>query len=196
MSTAAAHWTVVREVISSTTSGADLMSALPGLVRRLRDEDAWREFVGPDGKVVRHETFAEFVSGAPPKGLGGRSSQLIALCGTDEELAQWVRSQLLASVPEALPVGTPGHGTKESGTHNTSATRDNAAIVARLKRDDPELAEQVVRGETTANAAARAKGWRKPRIVVSSPERTAQSLRKHMNPDALARLARLLTEDD
>jgi hypothetical protein len=34
-------------------------------------------------------------------------------------------------------------------------------IKARLRRDDPELAAQVERGEITANAAAVAKGWRK-----------------------------------
>jgi hypothetical protein len=31
----------------------------------------------------------------------------------------------------------------------------------RLRRDDPELAERVARGELTANAAAVEKGWRK-----------------------------------
>ena len=52
-------------------------------------------------------------------------------------------------------------------------------VIARLKRDDPDLAQQVIRGEKTANAAALVKGWRKPRIILSSPERVAKSLRKH-----------------
>jgi len=48
--------------------------------------------------------------------------------------------------------------------------------IRRLKRDDPDLAKQVIAGEVTANAAAREKGWRKPRIVLSTPERVATSL--------------------
>ena len=65
-------------------------------------------------------------------------------------------------------------------------------VVARLKRDDPTLAEQVVRGEITANAAARAAGIRRPRIVVSTPERIAKSLRRHLDAESLHRLAELL----
>lgn len=60
---------------------------------------------------------------------------------------------------------------KSSGRpHNDSDTiimpergATTANTVARLKRDDPELAERVVNGEVTPNAAAREKGWRKPR---------------------------------
>ena len=36
------------------------------------------------------------------------------------------------------------------------------------------MAERVVRGEVTPNAAALEKGWRKPRIVVTSPESVAR----------------------
>jgi hypothetical protein len=68
-------------------------------------------------------------------------------------------------------------------------------VVARLKRDDPALAERVVCGEVTPNAAAREKGWRKPRIVLSTPERVAASLRKWMPADSLMRLARLLLDE-
>jgi hypothetical protein len=77
-----------------------------------------------------------------------------------------------------------------------SAVPDADYITARLKRDDPELAERVVRGEVTPNAAAREKGWRKPRIVLSSPERVAASLRRYLPRDALLRLAELLTKEE
>jgi len=69
-------------------------------------------------------------------------------------------------------------------------------VVARLKRDDPELAERVVSGEVTPNAAAREKGWRKPRIILSSPERIAASLRRYMPREAILRLAELLTKEE
>ena len=60
----------------------------------------------------------------------------------------------------------------------------------------PELAEKVVRGEVTPNAAAREKGWSKPRIALSTPERVAASLRKWMPRESLKRLAELLTQEE
>ena len=73
-------------------------------------------------------------------------------------------------------------------------------IVARLKRDaqsDPvvaALAQQVISGDVTPNAAARRMGWRNPRIVLSSPERVAQALRSHYpDPGHRQMLADLLT---
>lgn len=69
-------------------------------------------------------------------------------------------------------------------------------MVSRLKRDDPTLAERVIRGELTPNAAARQAGIRKPRIVVTKPESVAWSLRRYMSREDLAKLARLLAEEE
>ena len=195
--TIATNGTVVREVISSTASGDQVMSALPGLVRRLIDEQAWREFPAPGlSDVVRHERFSEFISDSPPRGLGGRDSQLLALCGKDQQLADEVRRLLYEEIPAAAPVihAGPGRGKTLRATKGFEDTADR--VVARLKRDDPDLAAKVVRGEVTPNAAAREKGWRKPRIILSTPERVAASLRKWMPREALARLAELLSEPE
>jgi hypothetical protein len=185
--------TIVREVISSTSSGADVMSALPGLVRQLLDEEAWREFTAPGGRIVRHGTFGAFVLAEPPDGLGGRRNQLAALCGTDEELATRIRALLREEIPKAQEPHRPGATDKHGGTilpRDEANTADR--ITARLKRDDPDLAEKVVRGEVTPNAAAREKGWRKPRIIVSSPEAVAHSLLKYMSADDIAKLVAVL----
>jgi hypothetical protein len=191
--------TIIREVISSTSSGADVMSALPGLVRQMLDEEAWREFAVPGGKVVRHGTFGAFIEADPPSGLGGRKNQLVALCGTDADLADRVRLLLLQETPESSRHRgrTVTERSTRDGDTNSSTTSSNSAeyVVSRLKRDDPELAEKVVRGEVTAHAAAREKGWRKPRVILSTPEKVADSIRKHMSPDARHRLAELLLID-
>lgn len=188
--------TIVREVISSTSNGADVMSALPGLVRQMLDEEAWREFAIPGGQAVQHKSFGAFVQADPPKGLGGRKNQLIALCGTDEQLAARVRTLLLAEIPDEIAHGGDRHS-DHFQVRDTNLKGDSSErVVARLKRDDPGLAEKVVRGEVTPNAAAREKGWRKPRIVLSTPERVAASLRKWMPRESLKRLAELLTQEE
>lgn len=188
------HWIVVREVISATNSGAQVMSGLPGMVRRLLDEDAWREFPAPGGRLIRHSTFAEFLIAPPPHGLGGKQSQLLALCGADKRLAGRVRRLLAEEVPASRQNGANQH--TSGGDRTTIPTRANTAagVLARLKRDDPDMAALVIAGEITSYAASREKGWKPPRINVSSPERVAASLRRNMPPGELARLAALLTD--
>lgn len=51
--------------------------------------------------------------------------------------------------------------------------------VARLKRDNPDLAERVIRGELSANAAAIEAGFRKPTWTApDDPERLAERVRQ------------------
>lgn len=195
MTTPASRWIVVREVISSTADGAMVMSALPGLVSRLIEEDAWREFAAPGAsQPVRHETFSSFIRSEPPRGLGGRESQLLALCGKDEALAGKVRSLLRAEVPAVAAPGEFGRGRDRACGTNSKVQPDRIEhIIGRLKRDNPELAERVVAGDISPNAAALQMGWRHPRIVVSSPESVAEGLRRHMSPEDRARLVELLS---
>lgn len=184
--------TIVREVISSTSSGADVMSALPGLVRQLLDEESWREFTIPGGQAVRHATFGAFVQASPPKGLGGRKSQLAALCGTDGELAARVRSLLMDEIPISPAHGEVGKGRLRDKPIISKPGPTVERTVSRLKRDDPDLAKKVIAGEISPNAAAMEKGWRKPRVVVSSPDAVARSLLKYMSADDIAKLVAVL----
>jgi hypothetical protein len=77
---------------------------------------------------------------------------------------------------------------------NSSITKGDDAdyVVSRLKRDAPALAARVVAGDLTPNAAAREMGWRRPRIVVSTPERVAEALRRTMPPEDISRLVAIL----
>jgi hypothetical protein len=68
-------------------------------------------------------------------------------------------------------------------------------IVARLKRDDPQLAESVVRGEVTANAAARSKGWRHPRVELRNPRTVAERIKSAFTPEQIAQLISALTDN-
>src|SRR5690606_24901280 len=95
---------------------------------------------------------------------------------------------LYEEIEPALPanVAGPGRGKKTKRTTLSFQSETAERHLRRLKRDDPALAEKVVKGEISAYAAARAKGWKPPRIQVTTPERTAAHLRKYMTPDQLA----------
>lgn len=157
------------------------------MLRRVTEERAWEQ----EGFA----TFRAYVEAEEPYGLGMTEERLLdaARLASVEPLA---RSLLDEEVPRAQEHG----GNQHSGVRGTNSSLPSSDIrartVARLKRDDPELAERVIRGEVTPNAAAHEKGWRKPRIVLSNPDRIAKSLRRHLPRESLLRLIELLTKED
>ena len=101
-----------------------------------------------------------------------------------------MRSEVKRLLKEDIEPARPARTKGAERTTLRSETVDRH--IARLKRDDPALAGKVISGEVSAYAAARSKGWKPPRIQVTTPERTAEHLRKHMSAEQLAELARLL----
>lgn len=98
------------------------------------------------------------------------------------------------ATPDANKVGANQYG--ERDTLPTAGRPDTAEkVLARLKRDDPELADRVISGEISKNAAAKQKGWRKPRVVLTSPASVARKLRENFTTDQIAELILLLQED-
>lgn len=189
--------------------GASPAGALE-LLAAIVEDRTWERVADKAGRSFKGR-FREFVNDRTA-GLGYDPDQLpkvLALQHPHESvpdvayrmatMREKVRTLLLAEIPAALPVGRPEKGSATPINEHRQTRphkRDNAEVIARLKRDDPELAEKVVRGDVTPNAAATEKGWRKPRIALSTPERVAVSLRKWMPREALLRLAELLTKED
>lgn len=126
----------------------------------------WQCFIVPDsGEEWRPDSFLSFVTDNPPRGLGT----------TIGKLEVWVKAEM----PELLPIlkdskipGLAGHGGERGvgqGVNNTLVDRGTSNpdyILARLKRDDPEMAQKILDGELTANEAAIKAGIRKKYISV------------------------------
>lgn len=187
--------------------GASPAGALE-LLAALVEDRTWERLTDAKGRSFKGR-FRVFVETRPPFGLGYDPDQLPKLLALRhphesvpevaermQSMRQHVTALLRSEIPAALPWERPTTESNKVGGINNTTVRDRANtidhITARLKRDDPDLAEKVVRGEVSPNAAAREKGWRKPRIILSSPERVANSIRKHMPPEDVAVLAQLL----
>jgi hypothetical protein len=162
------------------------------LLRKAVEERAW--------EVEGFRSFHSYMTTPETSGGLDMAEDKLMDAARLADIESLVRQLLLEEIPAAMMHGDgPGRGHTEKRLRGTksflpeSDTSDR--VVARLRRDDPELAERVVRGEVTANAAAQEKGWRKPRIVLTSPESVARALRRHMSADALARLVLLLVAD-
>jgi hypothetical protein len=165
------------------------------LLKRVFEERSWEQ----EG----FGTFRSYAEAREPDGLGMDEERLYhaaSLAGVLDLAQRLYRSDIPAATARGeIGAGRPRvYDIKSSPPLRPPSARPDRAehIVARLKRDDPELAEKVVRGDITPNAAAREKGWRKPRILLTSPERVAESLRRYMPRDALTRLAQILLGDE
>lgn len=173
------------------------------------DKELWKSLPRTrDGEGFT--SFVQFIEASEPYGLSMEQRDFKALLkvkaseergGVSDTSRKFdkMREDVLAlmngDVPPAAKQGEIGNGRSRehamSSTHNESST----GVLARLKRDRPDVAADVVAGRLSANAAAIHLGWRKPRIVVSSPESVARSLRRYMPADDLGHLAKLLLED-
>lgn len=150
---------------------------------------AWRSYRTPDGALVEYgeDHFCRFVEAEPFKGLGLSPATLEGLCkdSRNPAAAQRVFREYRESLPKANGVGRPGKNVRD--THITQAARDAASVVSRLKRDDPQLAEQVFKGELTPNAAAVKAGIRHKyaRIRTDDPKKAVAKLLEHYDRDAI-----------
>mgnify|MGYP006990451346 CR=1 FL=1 len=200
---------VIRAGEALHRDGASPAGALE-LLAAIVEDRTWERLADAKGRSFKGR-FRDFVEARSPYGLGYDPDQLpkvLQLRHPHESvpkiayrmaaMREQVKRLLLEEIPESQSHGGDRRSNEvQVRVTNLKAQTDTAEyIVARLKRDAPELAEKVIRGELTPNAAARQMGWRKPRIVVSTPEAVAKALRKHMTPDEIQVLVRLLSQTD
>lgn len=182
---------VIDSLGSSLRRGGASLETVPGLLKRVLQEEAWREFETSRGDVVRHERFADFVTTPPLKGLGASMELIDRVVGTDDP-------DLLRLLREAKK-GKPGRPRKgeEKADESSMFSRDRDAEDAeRLARDAPDEYKAVKRGEKTIHAAAVAAGIRKRRISIrlDDPASAIRSIRNNASPEFWQEFRRLVNE--
>ena len=187
-----ANFVLVESLESSIQRGGNALADVPGLLKRVLAEDAWREFATRRGELVRHESWSSFVSTPPLAGLGANQTLIDRIVGTDDP-------DLLRMLREARKVGRGRRTDQLDGESPSSVSDDSTPRDAdRLAREAPAEYEAVRRGEKSINAAAISAGIRRRRIPVrlDSPESAAETLRRHMLPEQRLALGRLLMDGD
>ena len=191
---------LVEALGSSLRSGDHGLKAVPGLVKRVLAEDAWRNFVTQRGELVEYDHFEEFVATPPLKGLGA-SIALVRTLVRDDPVALDLFDQAtrgpnggdrrseaaisLYNIQSDSEVPAPAGTSREAG-------------LRRLRKDRPDLHAEVLAGALSTHAAmVKAGFWRKKITVpVDTPQNTARALRRNLPPAALAELAQLLAADE
>ena len=191
MSNPKANAVLVDALGSALRRGDNALGAIPGLLKRILAEEAWREFITQRGELVQHERFADFVTTPPLRGLGASMDLIDRIVGTSDP-------DLLRMLREAKK-GKPGRPKKgEEKTLESKGiswgTADHEAD--RLAREAPEEYEAVRRGEKTIHAAAVAAGIRPRRISIrlDDPASAVRSIRNNATPEFWEEFRRLVNE--
>lgn len=190
MSTPKGNAVLVEALGSALRRGGNALEDVPDLLKRVLEEESWREFVTPRGELVQHARFVDFVTTPPTRGIGASVDLVRRIVGND--------TGALDLLDRALenPTGRPPASVDISNASRPTGTTQ-AASLRRLRKDAPSLHSEVLAGRLSAHAAMVQAGFRPKTISVpvSRPESIAAALRKHLGPDDLARLIRLLLDE-
>ena len=200
MNTPKANAVLVEALSSSLRATENGLGTVPDLLRRVLEEGSWREFVTPRGEIVRHEHFAEFVTTPPTHGLGATIDLLKRILGDDPGTLDLLDQALQGQ-----------HGGPRSKSDNVTLASDpndrgnsESGALRRLRKEAEagnvqaaELRDEVLAGRLSANAAMIRAGFRAKTVSVplGKPESIANTLRRHMKPDQLRELRRLLDDE-
>jgi len=176
---------------SALLRGGAALENVPGLLKRLLREEAWRQFQPKIGPVVRHERFADFVTTPPVQGLGASVELVRRIVADDPEAVDLLDKALAGRQGERTDLVYNIHKVERpAGTAKDRALR-------KLRTDAPELHAQVLAGKLSAHAAMVKAGFRPRTFTVRpDPKSAARTLRKYMTREQLLELARLLMEQE
>jgi len=161
--------------VAARSSSNALVPALAAIV----ETGHWREFVHPMQGLKQYATFAAYCDDF--LGLSAQAVETLLDKSQHKADARTVRRLIREGIE---PAAKHGGDRSEQGSDTTLQDRDNTYIVARLKRDHPDLAQQVVDGRISPNKAAIQAGIRKPYIRVRADDAhlAVTALLKHYTP--------------
>lgn len=124
-------------VLLSAARDIESVDTVPGLLKRVIDNEAWREFYcEPMRTVVHYETFRDFVEAKSPYGLGVTIDRLMDICGGnnlyDENLGINLGLWLKGRIRELTVDRVGGDGTNQYKLANT----DNVSICEKEGSND------------------------------------------------------------
>ena len=163
----ASAWQVVKQAVSRFAHGAATGPWVLDLAEVVRTQ-AWRCYAHPAG-LVEQPSFRAFVADSG-RGLGVDADALVKLLSASgyKAAADAIGRALREETPAIGDNGGARVQGEQSGTTRLTDSDRNSAtyVLARLKRDYPDLAAQVVDGTLTAHRAAIQAGIRHRTVAV------------------------------
>lgn len=199
---------------SAISDGETSLGQVPQLLRKVLENDAWKDFETKMGKhvVYQQHEFKKFVETPPLDGLGADMELIKEIASKDMEL------QIMLARALRLSKGNPTGNNQHTGGNGTISAISKEKVsqlsipesegkskdekkkrerygqnILRLENKSPELYAQVLAGKKTLHAAAIEAKIDHPTMTVTldSP-RSAASLVAKASPEFLEELRKLL----
>lgn len=186
---------LVEALESSLRSGGNALSAVPGLLKRILAEEAWREFVTQRGELVRYERFIDFVTTPPLKGLGASIELIRRIVADDPEALDLLDRAVKAGSRQGERTDIVNNVNDVTVTRPQGNSRERA--LRKLRKDAPELHAEVIAGRLSTHAAMVKAGFRPKTVSIrlDDPASAIRTLRAKASPEFIAELRKLLDED-
>ena len=168
------RWEENQQVYRAASGSANEL--IPALARII-ESGAWREFVHPMDGLKQYDSFSEYCRDF--LGLDPAAVHAMLDHTNFEAAAVEVRKMMREDIAPVTQHGTNQHSDGGgSDTTSSEVGRGSNYLIARLKRDDPDLATEVVEGRMSAHAAAVKAGIKKPTatVPVDSAENAIRAL--------------------
>lgn len=187
MTTAQGNAVLIEALGSSLRRGGNALEDVPGLIKRVLQEDAWREFATPRGELVRHERFVDFVTTPPSRGLGASIALVRRIISADTEAVDLLDQATQRRRGHPVKLDNIQESDAPSGTSRQASLR-------RLRKDRPDLHTEVLAGRLSAHAAMVQAGFRRKSvsIPVGNAEDVVRALRRNLDAETLAEVGRLI----
>jgi len=140
--------------------GSKLLDLAPKYLTSLIKHRDWETATGPGFR--QFDTFEAFVTCPGYQGLNTTLDHLMRICYDNTDAVKAIRGE----VPELGDVGNGNKWVKADNVRLDKHGNNQTYTLKRLKRDNPDLAQQVIDGELSANAAAIKAGFRRKMVSV------------------------------
>ena len=182
---------------SAITDGSAGLTDVPALIKRVIEEDLWRErFVFQSKEIIRFISFQEFVETAPPEGLGTTLKLLRRLCADYPVVLDLLEQ---TQEPKRRGGDRRSQKLKENKSDNVkfeNSLRGNSSAYSlkKLRTNRPDLHRKVLAKELSVNQAMIAAGFRQKTIfIINDVNKTALVIRKHFNRQEIETLIKCLS---
>jgi len=143
-----------QSTIESLYEATGGLKHFPGLLKKIIANKAWERRISK-GKVIELSSLRELITEKPIRGWGEDPKKVEAVIKDDPECLALYREAMKGEP------GRPEKGCESQPIKTEKGTGNKAYTCERLKRDAPELFEEVKAGRMSANAAAIQAGIRK-----------------------------------
>jgi len=201
------RWLVTSQLKAGGTDPTLLFEIIEDIIER-RD---WEWLPLGNGSKEPVGSFRRLIEAPPPVGCDLPADKLLTLLRLEHRaerntkavrermaaLRDTVRQLLDAELPPIATQGRPKRDDKVGITNFNERENDSTYALQRLKRDRPDIADKVVRGELSANAAAIEAGFRPRKVSINMEDAhsAARSLLRHMDAETLNELVHLLAQE-